>query len=518
MNQLQSMTRGYMDCTGSTPVFTPSGLSQSWTLDATGNWTSVTTNGTTQDETANAANQITGISGGSVTPVYDNAGNMTLTPQPTDSTAGYNLVYDAWNRLVAVTTGSGGSQTMVAQYEYDGLNRRIVENTYSGGTLSQTTHYYLSSSDQVLEERPGNSTSANQQYVWGLRYVNDLVLRDDASCGGNLGIAGSGLGERLYAIQDANWNVVAIANTSGVVVERYTYTAYGQVEFRNANFSKTDGGLGDVSNYGWTTLFAGMDLGSVTGEYYDRARWYDPALGVFDTTDPTGYMGGMDLYEYCGDAPFGRTDSTGLFDVGCNCEGKWIDIPIRLGYVKGTSWVRWEGMKKDLDDANKIWAQCCIRFDLVNSNEPIIISQNIGPNGYLMIDVNAGAISETPFHVNNPTSINVFYVPGFVANYGSPDLGNAIGVSQAGSSNEYLTYTWTQFHQLAHEIGHTLLGPGHPDDNYNNSLEDPYTKRLMCKNASWQTDTELKSDECDTARQKAEELNQRFKNNAAAAK
>jgi hypothetical protein len=49
-------------------------------------------------------------------------------------------------------------------------------------------------------------------------------------------------------------------------------------------------------------------------------------------------------------------------------------------------------------------------------------------------------------------------------------------------------------------------------------LEDPYTKRLMCKNASWQTDTELKSDECDTARQKAEELNQRFKNNAAAAK
>jgi RHS repeat-associated protein len=314
MNQLTSMTQGYMDLTGPTPVFTPSasGLSQSWTLDATGNWTSVTTNGTAQDETANAANQITGISGGSATPVYDNAGNMTLTPQPGDSTAGYNLAYDAWNRLVKVTIGSGGSQMTVAQYQYDGLNRQIITNTYdSFGNLYQTTHYFLSAQNQVLEERLGDSTSASQQYVWGLRYVNDLVLRDDASVAGDLGIAGSGLGQRLYAIQDANWNVVAIADTSGAVVERYTYTAYGQVAFRNADFSKTDGGLGDVSNYGSTILFGGMDLNVVTGEYYDRARWYDPALGVFDTTDPIGYQAGMDLYEYVRDAPVTLTDANG---------------------------------------------------------------------------------------------------------------------------------------------------------------------------------------------------------------
>ena len=338
MNQLTSMTRGYMDLTGPTPVFTASGLSQSWTLDATGNWTSVTTNGTAQDETANAANQITSISGGSVSPVYDNAGNMTLTPQPGNSAAGYNLVYDAWNRLVEVTIGSGGSQTMVAQYQYDGLNRRIITNTYdSFGNLCQTTHYFLSAQDQVLEERLGDSTSASQQYVWGLRYVNDLVLRDDASVAGNLGIAGSGLGQRLYAIQDANWNVVAIADASGVVVERYTYTAYGQVEVRNADFSKTDGGLGDVSNYGWTTLFGGMDLNAVTGEYYDRARWYDPALGVFDTTDPIGTSGGINLYEYCGDGPVDATDAFGLVKMTPSpLKSQNCTIIILVGH---TSWI-----------------------------------------------------------------------------------------------------------------------------------------------------------------------------------
>ena len=38
-----------------------------------------------------------------------------------------------------------------------------------------------------------------------------LVLRDSNNgTGGNLGVTGSGLGLRLYALQDANWNVVAL--------------------------------------------------------------------------------------------------------------------------------------------------------------------------------------------------------------------------------------------------------------------------------------------------------------------
>ena len=51
------------------------------------------------------------------------------------------------------------------------------------------------------------------QYVWGLRNVDDLVLRDSNNgTGGNLGITGSGLGLRLYALQDANWNIVALVD------------------------------------------------------------------------------------------------------------------------------------------------------------------------------------------------------------------------------------------------------------------------------------------------------------------
>jgi len=32
---------------------------------------------------------------------------------------------------------------------------------------------------------------------------------------------------RIYALQDGNWNVIALADTSGDVQERYAYQAYG---------------------------------------------------------------------------------------------------------------------------------------------------------------------------------------------------------------------------------------------------------------------------------------------------
>ena len=90
------------------------------------------------------------------------------------------------------------------------------------------------------------------------------MLRDrDNGTGGNLGKSGSGLGERLYALQDANWNVVAIVNTSGAVQERFSYTAYGTATALNANFSTYSGS----TNFHWTTLFAGRDLDSATGLY-----------------------------------------------------------------------------------------------------------------------------------------------------------------------------------------------------------------------------------------------------------
>src|SRR5205085_10830565 len=110
------------------------------------------------------------------------------------------------------------------------MGRRIEEIV--GST---TTDLYYSKDWQVLEER--DNGVIKRQNVWGLGYVDQLVLRDrDAdnnALTGTFGFATSGLEERLYAQQDANYNVTSISNNSGQIVERYIEDPYGKVTIVN---------------------------------------------------------------------------------------------------------------------------------------------------------------------------------------------------------------------------------------------------------------------------------------------
>src|SRR4029453_16072116 len=107
-----------------------------------------------------------------------------------------------------------GTTTTVAEYHYDGQKWRIVTKSYNSGSLSEARYHHYLQSWQVVEERLSASGSANRQFVWGLRYIDDLVLRDhDTDANGSLD-------ERLCGMQDPNSNMVAIANTSGDVQER----------------------------------------------------------------------------------------------------------------------------------------------------------------------------------------------------------------------------------------------------------------------------------------------------------
>ena len=247
LGQLTSVQRGTLNSTKTGIVGTPS-LSESWIYDALGNRTSVTTNGTEVDSTANQQNEITSISG-ETTPTYDSNGNMT-----TDQN-GNTLVYDAWNRLVAYKSGSTTLETM----QYDGLGREIVQNS---GTA---TDLYDSADGQVLEERQGGV--ATFQYVWSPVYVNAMILRDQLNSDGTIQ-------QRLYVQQDANWNVTALVNTSGTVVERYVYDPFGAVTVLSGTWGTQTG-----SNYGWVYLFQGGRYDGVSGLYKFGARDYSAAWG-----------------------------------------------------------------------------------------------------------------------------------------------------------------------------------------------------------------------------------------------
>ncbi len=165
--------------------------------------------------------------------------------------------------------------------------------------------------DQVLEERVDSATAADRQYVWGERYVDELIVRDrnaDASgATGNYGVSGSGLEERLYATNDALYSVTALTNASSTVQERFQYDPYGQAKVLDANFADDGDGVSDVD---WEYRFTGRSLDVDTGLDYYRARYYHPTLGRFVGRDPM--QADINLYRYVGDNPVVYVDPTGL--------------------------------------------------------------------------------------------------------------------------------------------------------------------------------------------------------------
>ncbi|HUY92555.1 MAG TPA: hypothetical protein VMV10_27700 [Pirellulales bacterium] len=274
--RLARLDRGQLNSSNDGIVSGTEDFTQAWGLDPTGNWATfdqADTGGSwtlAQTRTSDTVNEITGISGGGwVVPAYDAAGNMTTMPQPATPASGYTCAYDAWNRLVNLTAGA----TAVGQYAYDGANHRVAK------VVSGTTrHFYYSAKWQDLEERLGASTTPDRQFVWGMRYIDGLALRDRNS-------------ERFYALQDPNWNVTGIVSSTGGISERYLYAAYGKPAFMTAAFSPLSS-----SGYDWETLFAGYRFDDESTFAYSRWRFLHTVLGCWVSRDPIDFRPSQNAY------------------------------------------------------------------------------------------------------------------------------------------------------------------------------------------------------------------------------
>ena len=328
MSQLTSFARGQLTSDQTELASGTETFAQAWSLDPTGNWSKFqqdsTGSGTwdlDQPRTHNAVNEITAF--GDVagpqwsSPAYDLAGNMTALPQPNSPANGFVCTYDAWNRLVQVVDSSGSGA--VVSYQYDGRGFQTVRSSTAAG-VTDVEHYYYSDQWQLLQQSPVDGGPAQRQFVWGLRYIDDLVLRDRDTTGDGT------LDERLYALQDPNWNVTAIAESAGSIAERYCDGAYGSPTPLSAAFSAQGSSLLD-----WEHLFTGRPLHGVFGLICYRERHYDAGLGRFLARDPLGavvphltVLGVIDggagvsanLYRYAGNSPGNRTDPLGLL-----CDG-----------------------------------------------------------------------------------------------------------------------------------------------------------------------------------------------------
>jgi RHS repeat-associated protein len=269
---------------------------EDFTYDPTGNWLryEAQTGGSPsadQTRTHNRANEITSTANPSVPLGYDRAGNMT---RQGDSGNDHHLAWDAWNRLVQA---SHADASIVGRYQYDGLTRRVWKRTLEGGLGLADRHFYYSDQWQVLEERFGDLSVAQRQFVWGLRYADDLILRDSPDPLPQY--------NRLYATHD-QWHCTGIVDETGEVVQRYAYDAFGNPLALSAGFFPSD------YFYYWETKFGAYRWDWETETYQVRFRHYQPRLGRWLSRDPVQERGGLRLFAYVENNAANAVDSKGL--------------------------------------------------------------------------------------------------------------------------------------------------------------------------------------------------------------
>jgi RHS repeat-associated protein len=372
--------------------------SQQWELDMLGNWKKLKhspiydgTGWTSENRTHNRASEMAtrdpdGPGGGTNPPLdltFDDAGNITA--QDTSPSTAVDYVHDAWNRLVRIEQSSA----VRGAYTYNGLNWRItrradVRGTNANdpinppdGTIDEVRYLTYSGGGgwQLLQEDVdvGENASIDRriQYVWGIRGVDDLILRREdgapptGTTGGGSGTDGTYERQRIYLADPIGSPVAILDNANASVIERISYDAYGNARHHSPADLDGDGDVdgmdqaillgawgddvadvadidrnGDVDGWdqalllgewgsampaGWITLpgednifgYAGYvhnkeAPGSAGGAYLARNRWYDPLLGRWLSRDPMGYVDGMNSYLYVAVNPLVLIDPMGL--------------------------------------------------------------------------------------------------------------------------------------------------------------------------------------------------------------
>jgi RHS repeat-associated protein len=104
-----------------------------------------------------------------------------------------------------------------------------------------------------------------------------------------------------------------VVDNIGIVIDHITYDSFGRI-------------VGQTTAIDFRFAYTGREWDTETGQYYNRARYYDPTVGGFINEDPLGFgAGDTNLKRYVGNSPTNYTDPSGLIcgSVGTGTEDPW---------------------------------------------------------------------------------------------------------------------------------------------------------------------------------------------------
>jgi len=220
--------------------------------------------------------------GVATTYTYDSNGNTI------SKTTGGNRVTYLWNaenRLIGADTNGDGTIDVTNRYNENGIRISQTVNGEEARFLIDANRDYA----QVLEEyTPGGNV--NVSYVYG----HDLISQN------------RGREVSFYHV-DGLGSIYALTNENSIILNQYSYDAYGQVVKRTENTKNLH-------------LFTGEQYDANTGLDYLRQRFYDSSLGRFTRRD--SFSGTIEdprslhKYMYAHNNPINNTDPSGLVTVG----------------------------------------------------------------------------------------------------------------------------------------------------------------------------------------------------------
>ncbi len=211
----------------------------------------------------------------------DPDGNLTSGPLTNDTFVTYN--FDARNRLMNV---GGRSSTSPTTNAYDALNNRIGQHY---GT--NKTAFVVNPNAALPQVLMRIKNGVTNYYVYGAGLLYQVTETATAT-------------NTLTYHYDYRGSTIALTDGNGNVTDRIEYSAYGLTTYR--------AGTNDMpflfnGKYGVQT--------DANGLLYMRARYYNPYLCRFVSSDPAGFGGGLNILRFNGN-PVNYLDPFGLGAVG----------------------------------------------------------------------------------------------------------------------------------------------------------------------------------------------------------
>ena len=285
-------------------------------IDGVQNWQKLIVDGQATTIQANSVNEYTDF--GADQPTYDGRGNMITSGGAPNIT----YRYDFLNRLREVED-VGASKKL--EYVYDAHGRRVAVRRTGATPIPEIPDNteFVYDGIQVIEERAVMQGGLARRFVMG-RSLDEPVRMDVDDFYPNVG-------QSYYYQQSTQGNVVALSDSSGPIVERLTYDAYGMPQFADAQGAVQPVSSSAVAN---PYLFTARRFeGKVDQLYYYRARFYRPGMGRFCTRDPIGLWGDRSNvgngYCYVGNRPANTGDPLGLHGVelmvGTEAYDAWME-------------------------------------------------------------------------------------------------------------------------------------------------------------------------------------------------